>query len=208
VEDHRNSEGNILSRLSSTGLIPFVSFRICCFHTCLITVVDFSLISCQILQGHQGTIMSIAWSDDSIYLSSAGVDGGVHGWFMDGFNRYAECVTTGSLYSSIVYDANRKYVYGCGPNIPLRAVDTDKKYVFPQVLPDEVEDDGLPPEEEEEEHSGSCWEHHIFRFHVLGFMIIGLCAYLEDNAETIVASSSLGYRINKTIRIAAAASSL
>lgn len=98
---------------------------------------------------------------------------------MDGFNRYAECVTIGSLYSSIVYDANRKYVYGCGPNIPLRAVDTDKKYFFPQILPDEVEDDGLPPEEEVEEHSGSCWEHHIFRF-VLGYYTIRLCTYPED----------------------------
>ncbi|KAG0583135.1 hypothetical protein M758_3G113600 [Ceratodon purpureus] len=115
------------------------------------------------LKGHQGTVTSVAWSHDSIYLSTAGVDGGVHGWFMEGFIRYAECVTIGSLYSSIVYDANRKYVYGCGPNIPLRAVDTDKKYWFPQILPDEVEDEGLPPEEEDEDVSGSCWEHNIFR---------------------------------------------
>lgn len=108
--------------------------------------------------------MSVAWSHDSIYLSTAGVDGAVFSWFMDGFNRYAESVTIGSLYSCIVYDANRKYIYGCGPNIPLRAVDTDKKYHIPQVLPEEATSDESPADDEEDgDHSGSCWEHHIFR---------------------------------------------
>lgn len=115
------------------------------------------------VQGHQGTVMSLTWSFDSIYLSSAGVDGAVFSWFMDGFGRYAESVTIGSLYSTIVYDPNRKYIYGCGPNIPLRAIDTDKKYEFPQMLPEEVNPEDEIPEEEDGDHSGSCWEHHIFR---------------------------------------------
>ena len=122
------------------------------------------MICFQSLQGHQGIITSVTWSHDSIYLSSGGLDGAVHSWFMDGFNRYAECVTIGTLYSCVLYDGNRKYIYGCGPNIPLRAVDTDKKYWFPQILPENVEDDGLGPDQEEEDPSGSCWEHHIFRF--------------------------------------------
>ncbi|XP_073393272.1 uncharacterized protein [Physcomitrium patens] len=118
------------------------------------------------LKGHIGTVTSVAWSHDSIYLATAATDGAVLGWFMDGFWKYSECVTIGSLYSSIVYDRSRRFVYACGLNISLRALDTDKKIAIEQTLPEEINsDDEIPPvtDEEDENLSGSCWEHHIFR---------------------------------------------
>lgn len=119
-----------------------------------------------------GAVSSVTWSPDSIYLSSAGTDGAVYSWFMDGFLRYAECVTKGSSYSSILYDRNRKYIYACGPHIPLRAVETDKKVAIKQSLPEKASDDGsIEADTEDDESSGSCWEHHIFRFSLHGSVL-------------------------------------
>lgn len=131
-----------------------------------------------------GAVSSVAWSPDSIYLSSAGLDGAVHSWYMDGFQRYAECVTTGSQYSDVLYDANRKYVYACGPNIPLRAIETEKNAAKSQfVLEKDLDDESLvEPDTEEEESSASCWEHHIFR------------SFNQSSIFTLLATSSnLGY---------------
>lgn len=115
-----------------------------------------------------GAVSSVAWSPDSIYLSSAGLDGAVHSWYMDGFHRYAECVTTGSQYSDVLYDANRKYVYACGLNIPLRAIETEKNAANLQFVPEKNLDDEshVEPDTEDDQTSASRWEHHIFRsFH-------------------------------------------
>lgn len=142
-------------------------------------------------QGHIGTVTSVAWSHDSIYLATAATDGAVLGWFMDGFWKYSECVTIGSLYSSIVYDRSRRFVYACGLNISLRALDTDKKIAIEQTLPEEINsDDEIPPvtDEEDENLSGSCWEHHIFRFDPA--IIIMILRVLTCSLGTVIVKKS------------------
>jgi WD40 repeat protein len=115
------------------------------------------------LQGHLGIVISIAWSPNSIFLSSIGIDGAIYSWFMDGFHRYAERVTKGSMYSCLQYDQHRKVIYACGPNIPIRAIDTDKKIAIQQSFDHRVDGSLVERYYEGDKRSEACWEHHIFR---------------------------------------------
>lgn len=115
------------------------------------------------LQGHLGIVISIAWSPNSIFLSSIGIDGAIYSWFMDGFHRYAECVTKGSVYSCLQYDQHRKVIYACGPDIPIRVIDTDKKIAIQQSFDHRVDGSLVERYYEGDKHSEACWEHHIFR---------------------------------------------
>lgn len=88
------------------------------------------------LQGHKAPVIKTAWSADSIHLASTDADGRIYCWFMDEFYGYAEILSKGSNYTSILYDPTRLFIYACGPNIPLRAFETDKKVASRQVLPE------------------------------------------------------------------------
>jgi WD40 repeat protein len=138
-----------------------------------------------------GAVSSVAWSPNSIYLSSAGLDGAVHSWYMDGFQRYAECVTTGSQYSDVLYDANRKYVYACGPNLPLRAIETEKNAANLQFVPEKNLDDEshVEPDTEDDQTSASRWEHHIFR----SFDQSSICTILVTSKKSQTPSKQSGH---------------
>lgn len=71
----------------------------------------------------------MAWSPDSIYITSAGLDGAIYGWFLDGYHRYLEYVIKGCVYSCLLVDQQRTFVLACGPSLPLRVIDTDKKLI-------------------------------------------------------------------------------
>lgn len=87
------------------------------------------------MQGHKASISTMAWSHDSIHLTSADVDGFIYSWFMDDFYGYARNqALMGSYYTSILYDSSQLCMYVCGPNTPLRVLDTYKKVASRQVL--------------------------------------------------------------------------
>ncbi|CAM6125201.1 unnamed protein product [Calypogeia fissa] len=81
------------------------------------------------LKGHTGAVTALAWSPDSIYIISAGLDGAIYGWFLDGYHRYLEYVVKGSVYSCLLVDQQRTFILACGTSVPVRVIDTDKKMI-------------------------------------------------------------------------------
>ncbi|CAK9858285.1 unnamed protein product [Sphagnum jensenii] len=123
------------------------------------------------LKGHKGVISAIAWSFDSIYLASTDKDGVMISWFMDEYAGYSKHVNNqGSIYTSILYEPSRQFIYACGPNVPLRIFDTDKISTSRQVLPELFSnpDYQLDPSKmytrlDNQERVGTSLAHLIFR---------------------------------------------
>ncbi|KAG6542590.1 hypothetical protein Mapa_016061 [Marchantia paleacea] len=112
-----------------------------------------------VLKGHTGVVTTLAWSSDSMYVASAGADGAIYAWFLDGGHRYLEYVIKGSIHTSLLFDPARTCIISCGPTLPIRVIDTDKKVglshgrefkFLPEVLAtsNELEPDDSPPESE------------------------------------------------------------
>ncbi|KAL3677625.1 hypothetical protein R1sor_027573 [Riccia sorocarpa] len=121
-----------------------------------------------VLKGHTGVVTTLAWSADSVYIASAGADGAIYAWFLDGPHRYLEYVIKGSVHTCLLFDPARTYIIACGPKLPIKVLDTDKKLalshsketrVLPEVLSIPVEPDfealarmyGQSPRESEED---------------------------------------------------------
>jgi hypothetical protein len=123
------------------------------------------------LQGHTGVISAIAWSFDSIYLASTDRDGVMISWFMDEYSGYSKHVNQqGSIYTSLLYEPSRQFIYACGPNVPLCIFDTDKISTSRQVLPELFSnpDYQLDPSKmytrlDNQERVGTSLAHLIFR---------------------------------------------
>lgn len=133
-----------------------------------------------IVQGHLSHVTSISWSTDSIYLATAGNDGAMYIWFMDGCHRVLECVRKGSNYTSILFDALRESVVSCGPQLPLRVIDTDKKqsrYILETFSNTDymdratIEPGSHPPlmgrRKTEIIATGEGWVHHVYRANIV-----------------------------------------
>ncbi len=130
--------------------------------------------------------MAIAWSFDSIYLASTDRDGVMISWFMDEYAGYSKHVNEGSIYTSILYEPSRQFIYACGPNVPLRIFDTDKISTSRQVLPELFSnpDYQLDPSKmytrlDNHERVGTSLAHLIFRsfntsIHPIGFQCLCL----------------------------------
>ncbi|BBN04341.1 hypothetical protein MPTK1_3g03790 [Marchantia polymorpha subsp. ruderalis] len=109
-----------------------------------------------ILKGHTGVVTTLAWSSDSMYVASAGADGAIYAWFLDGGHRYLEYVIKGSIHTCLLFDPARTCIISCGPTLPIRVIDTDKKVglsygrefkFLPEILAtsSELEPDDSPP---------------------------------------------------------------
>ncbi|KAL2636424.1 hypothetical protein R1flu_007903 [Riccia fluitans] len=137
----------------------------------------------QLVTGHTGVVTTLAWSADSVYIVSAGADGAIYAWFLDGPHRYLEYVIKGSVHTCLLFDPARTYIIACGPKLPIKVLDTDKRHglshgketrLLPEELSTPVEPDfetlarmyGQSPRESEEDSSvlgelqGSVQESH------------------------------------------------
>jgi cilia- and flagella-associated protein 57 len=53
------------------------------------------------LQGHNGKIISVTWSNDDKYLVSAGVEGAIYQWDVANGTRYNEVIQKGTEYREL-----------------------------------------------------------------------------------------------------------
>lgn len=58
-------------------------------------------ILCIILQGHNGRVLSMAWSIDDKFLVSSGSEGAIYQWCITTWKRVNECVEKGTEFRSL-----------------------------------------------------------------------------------------------------------
>eukprot|EP00282_Hemiselmis_andersenii_P016281 CAMPEP_0114178544 /NCGR_PEP_ID=MMETSP0043_2-20121206/38603_1 /TAXON_ID=464988 /ORGANISM="Hemiselmis andersenii, Strain CCMP644" /LENGTH=568 /DNA_ID=CAMNT_0001276969 /DNA_START=30 /DNA_END=1733 /DNA_ORIENTATION=- len=67
-----------------------------------------------VLISHTAVVKSVCWSMDDFKLVSAGIDGAVYEWSLQGFTRTEENVTRNVHYSCVVYNEASTAVIACG----------------------------------------------------------------------------------------------
>jgi len=67
-----------------------------------------------VLVSHTALVKSVCWSQDDFKMVSAGIDGAVYEWSLQGFARTEENVTRNVHYSCVVYNQAGNAAIGCG----------------------------------------------------------------------------------------------
>ena len=67
-----------------------------------------------VLISHTALVKSICWSPDDMKLASAGIDGAVYEWSLQGYSRVEENVSRNVHYSCVVYNQAGSGVVACG----------------------------------------------------------------------------------------------
>lgn len=90
------------------------------------TIQVFSLFTGDVvatLRGHNGKVRSVYWNADDSSIVSAGVDGAVYFWDIDGAKREAEFVQKGVLYYSALCNREGTAVYAVGSDRLLKEIE-------------------------------------------------------------------------------------
>lgn len=74
------------------------------------------------LKGHNGNILSLAWSTDDRYLVSSGKEGSVYEWEVNTGQRVNELVQKGTLYKSLAVASDQSYIIGVTHSAMLREI--------------------------------------------------------------------------------------
>lgn len=64
------------------------------------------------MKGHNGNVLSLAWSNDDEFITSSGDDGAIYEWKIAGGDRVGESIQTGIEYRSLALTADRT-AYTC-----------------------------------------------------------------------------------------------
>ncbi|KAJ1478335.1 WD40-repeat-containing domain protein [Baffinella frigidus] len=67
-----------------------------------------------VLISHTALVKSVCWSPDDLKLASAGIDGAVYEWSLQGYSRVEENVSRNVHYSCVVYNQTGSGVVACG----------------------------------------------------------------------------------------------
>eukprot|EP01038_Epipyxis_sp_PR26KG_P004822 gene4822-6757_t len=87
------------------------------------------------LRGHNSKVRSIRWLPSGFQLLSAGQDGAVYIWSLDGMKRVAEFVQKGTMYTSAVFSNNTVLVVGNDRTL--------RELTLPDLLPNKLSETGL-----------------------------------------------------------------
>ena len=71
--------------------------------------------------GHNGKVRSISWTADDARLVSAGMDGAVYEWQLNGFKRVSENVLKSCAYTCAVCTPDARSIYAVGSDMKLKA---------------------------------------------------------------------------------------
>ena len=88
------------------------------------TIQIYSTYTCEAygnLRGHNGKVRSISWTADDARLVSAGMDGAVYEWQLNGFKRVSENVLKSCAYTCAVCTPDARSIYAVGSDMKLKA---------------------------------------------------------------------------------------
>lgn len=78
-----------------------------CAYQNLITVISvFSFAILRTMKGHNGIVLSLAWSNDDEFITSSGNDGAIYEWKIVCGERVGESIQTGIEYRSLALTAD------------------------------------------------------------------------------------------------------
>ncbi|XP_065072592.1 cilia- and flagella-associated protein 57 [Ochlerotatus camptorhynchus] len=102
----------------------------------LICIFTFSVI--QTLKGHNGTILSLSWSTDDLFLASGGNDGAIYKWNVVTGERMEEIVQKGIHYRSLSLTSDANSVFAITNTGLIREMcksDINREFKIPELTP-------------------------------------------------------------------------